>query len=539
MGEGSSNRGKSFLKGATILTAAGITAKFLGFFVKIALSRIIGSDGYGYYYIAYPVYATLLVVSRSGIPVSLAKLISAKIAVDERKTAFNIFRIGRYLSIIIGLFFSLLLFLLAKPYSLINEPDAYYAIVALSPAIFFVAIMATYRGFFQGMQNMVPTAISQVIEQIVRVTTMIILSYLLLPYGIEVAAAGATFGAVTGSCAGLLVLFYIYYKKKQKIRAYVNAKPLGDINSKKIIKDIFSLVIPITFGALVLPLMNLVDSIIVPNRLEAAGFIQTSVKLFGDLGFAMALVNFPTIITVSLAVSLVPSISEAKALNNDKLVARRTEAGFRLAVLMGLPAAVGLFLMSKPLANVIYGNIDVAVPLQIVAWGVLFIALQQTSAAILQGMGKPKIPAVNLLIGALINAFINYTLTAQPQFGIRGAAFGTVTGFAVAAFLNLIYVKKLTKFRLKIKSLLLKPILAVFVMGIIVNQGFALINNILASFTHYSYTITTFLIVLLAVITYFLLLLISKEIKYNDLILIPKYGRKLANILKRIGLVSD
>lgn len=540
MGE---DKGNNFIKGAAILTAAGLTAKVMGFVYRVILTRIIGTEGMGLYQMAYPIYTTLLVVSRSGIPVSLAKLISARIALGERKTAFKIFRVGRYLSLGVGFFFSLLMAFLAKP--LVNifnwDPRAYYAVLAISPAIFFVSIMATYRGFFQGLQNMVPTAYSQVIEQLVRMITMVTLVYFLVPYGLGFAAAGATFGAVTGSVAGLLTLLYVYYKRRKHIWNYVQIGSIDTLDSWKIIKDIAALGIPITFGALVQPLMSLVDTIIVPNRLQVAGFtVEKTTRLFGDLAaVAMTLVNFPTIITVSLAASLVPAISEAFALKEDNLIKTRTETGLRLAILLGLPSSVGLYVLARPLSRVIFAAPDAAIPLRVVAWGVLFIALQQTSSAILQGIGKTGIPARNLLLGAITNAFINYTLTGLPSFGIRGAALGTVAGFAVAALLNLFSVKKYTHFDFKVKVLVIKPVLAVFLMGVVTKQGFLLLNKLFSYFTDYSYTLATSVIVLMAIIAYGFALLLLKEIKYSDLVLIPKIGKKLASKLKKLGLVRD
>ena len=540
MGE---EKGKNFLKGAVILTTAGLIAKVMGFVYRVILTRLIGAEGMGLYEMAYPFYTTMLVVSRSGLPVSLAKLISGRIALDQKRVAFKIFRVGRILSLIVGLLFSVLMVVLARP--LINflkwDPRTYYPVLALSPAIFFVSIMAIYRGFFQGLQDMTPTAISQVLEQLVRMITMITLVYLLVPYGYGMAAAGATFGAVTGSVTGLLVLIFIYYKRRKNIWEYVQTGSGQDVDSRKIVKNIAALGIPITLGAMVQPLMKLIDTIIVPQRLQLAGYtIEKTTELFGDLSaVAMTLVNFPTIITVSLAASLVPSISEAFALHQDSLIKKRAHTGFRLTILITFPAAVGLFVMAKPLTEVIFAVPNAAVPLRIVAWGVLFIGLQQTSSAVLQGMGHTTIPARNLFIGAITNGIINYTLTVQPQFGIRGAALGTVTGFAVAALLNLIAVRKRTDFKFNLKDLLFKPVLAVFIMGISVQQGFPLINNLLVGITKYSYPVATFTTVFLAVLLYLFLLFLLQEIRYNDLIMIPIIGKRMARLFKKLGLVRS
>ena len=535
-------KSSSFLKGAFILSLAGIIAKIMGFGYRIILSRILGDEGIGLYQMAYPIYTTLLVVSRSGIPIALAKLISDRIARDQRKAAFKIFIVGRKLSIFVGLFFSILMAVMAKPLvNILNwDPRAFYAVIALSPAIFFVSIMATYRGFFQGLQNMVPTAYSQVLEQLVRMITMIGLVYYLIRYGLGYAAGGATFGAVTGSIAGLLLLLKIYSNKKTEIFTFIKSGSIETIKTFKIVKDIAYLGIPITLGALVQPLMNLVDAAIVPNRLQIAGFsIEAASQLYGRLaGMAMVLVNFPTIITVALAASLVPAISEAFAQNKNQLIKRRTETALRLTILIGLPSAAGLFILAKPLTSVIFNNAQAAVPLRIVAWGVFFIAIQQSTSGIIQGIGKTKIPARNLFIGAIVNALINYYLTALPAFGIKGASIGTVTGFAVAAILNLISLKYYTDFRIKVKQFIIKPIITVSLMITFTHFGFNIINNYLTKLgLSTAYALSTFAIVFLAVIVYLALLILFKEIKYNDFKMIPYVGEKTANFLRKYNLL--
>lgn len=535
-------KSSNFLKGAFILSAAGIIAKIMGFGYRVILSRILGDEGIGLYQMAYPIYTTLLVISRSGIPIALAKLISDRVAKDQKRDAFKIFVVGRKLSIFVGLFFSILMAILAKPLvDLLNwDPRAFYAVIALSPAIFFVSIMATYRGFFQGLQNMVPTAYSQVIEQLVRMITMIGLVYILIPHGLGYAAGGATFGAVTGSIAGLLILLKIYYNKKKEIFTFINSGQIESIKSFKIIKDIAYLGIPITIGALVQPLMNLVDAVIVPNRLQIAGFsIETASQLYGRLaGMAMVLVNFPTIITIALAASLVPAISEAYALNDNLLIKKRTETALRLTVLIGLPSAAGLYILAEPLTTVIFNNGLAAVPLKIVSWGVFFIAIQQSTSGIINGLGKTKIPARNLFIGALINGLINYYLTALPSFGIKGASFGTVTGFAVAALLNLISLKKYTNFRIKVKQLILKPVLTVSLMIIFAHYSFNLLLNTLNNINLTgAYTVSTFLSVFLTVVFYLCLLVLFREVKYSDLERIPYIGHDIAEYLRKYKIM--
>jgi stage V sporulation protein B len=527
---------QGFLQGALILTLAAFISKFMGLIYRILLTRLIGKQGIGLYQMAYPIYTTILVISRSGIPVAISKLVSEKVAEDNRKSAYRIFRIALSISFILGLFFSVVLILTAKPIAqnLLRDPRAFYSVLAIAPAIFFVSLMASYRGFFQGLQTMTPTAISQIVEQLVRMSTMLLLAYLLLSRGIEFAAAGAAFGAVTGAIAGLTVLLYIYYKHKNKIDEFSLSGPGDKLPINQIIKRLTSLAIPVTLGALVIPLMQFVDATLIPGRLQAAGFsVSEATGLYGDFaGMAMVLVNFPTVLTVSLAASLVPAISEAFALGKDKLIKSRTQAALRLTVFICLPAAVGLFLLATPLSKMLFDIPEAGVPLRYVSWGVIFVCLQQTSSSILQGIGKTSIPAKNLFLGATLNAALNYYLTAIPGVGIRGAALATASGFCLAAVLNLLAIGRLIGYKYNYKDMILKPLLAVIVMGLLVTPIYGQIIELMKN-----NTLATLGAVMSGALTYLLVLLFSGAVKERDIRLVPKIGDKLAEILHKIGLV--
>lgn len=532
----------NFVKGAAILTAAGIISRSLGLFYRIVITRLIGAEGVGLYQMAYPIYTTLLVVSVSGIPVALARLVSENIALGRWNNALRIFRVARGLSLVVGGLISALLFFLAKP--LITflglDPRSYYTVVAISPAILIVSLMASYRGFFQGMQNMVPTAYSQIVEQVVRMMTMIGLAYLLLPYGLEIAAAGATFSAVTGSLVGLSLLLVVFFKQKPQI----SLNSTDEVNSPervlKVIHQIASYVIPVTIGALVLPLMSLVDLIFVPQRLQTIGFsVEQATILYGELtGVALVLVHFPGIITSSLQISLIPAISTAYTLKLTDTIEKRTSLALRYAVIIGLPAAAGLFILAEPLCKVIFDVPTAAIPLRFVAWGVFFIALQQISSGILQGIGQVKLPARNLLIGASVNAIINYTLTAIPFFGIRGAALGTVLGFLTAASFNLISLQKRIRFSVNWSDSFFKPVIASGIMMAGAHFGyqgmFSLAKRILPWATE---LIALVFAVCFGASIFFLVMIVIGGITESDLSLLP--GIKcLIKPLQRLKLLK-
>jgi len=347
---------QSFVKGAAILTAAGMSVRLIGAFFRVALAMLIGDEGVGLFQMAYPVYSTLLAVSTAGIPIAISKLVSENIARDDYNGAKHIFNIALSILSLSGLVISITLFFSADFFArtIAQDPRAYLPLVSISPAIFLVTVMSAYRGFFQGQHQMLPTALSQIAEQLGRVLIALTLVLLLLPRGLEWAAAGASFGAVAGAFAGLISLLIVWWRQKKYF--------LGKLSSQKhqenlpffsVVYKIFALSVPITLGSLVMPLINIVDLSIVPQRLHSAGFdTSRATSLYGQLtGMASPLVHIPTIITVALAISLVPAISEAMALRKIKKIQERSYLAIRLTLLLSLPAAVGLFLLAKPITK--------------------------------------------------------------------------------------------------------------------------------------------------------------------------------------------
>jgi stage V sporulation protein B len=291
----------TFLKGAFILTVAGIIVKIIGSVNRILLSRLLGGEGIGLYQMAYPIYLLALSVSSAGIPVAISIIVAEKIALSDYRGANRVFRISLGVLAATGLLFTFLLYFGAGwliEHHFVRDPRAYYAIAALAPAIFFVTVLSSYRGYFQGLQMMTPTAVSQIFEQLLRVITMIAFAYILLPHGLEFAAAGASFGAGPGAAAGLLVLLYFYWKHKPGFKHQMETQPqIIQETSVSIISRIVKLALPVSLANIMLPVVASIDLLIVPARLEVAGYsVEQATELFGYLtGMAVPLVNLATI----------------------------------------------------------------------------------------------------------------------------------------------------------------------------------------------------------------------------------------------------
>lgn len=533
------HKDNSFLKGAAILGIAGVIVKILGAIYRIPITNIIKDEGMGYYQTAYPYYVLLLTISTSGFPVAIAKLVSEKRAIGDYASAQKVFKVALIGLLLGGIFSSLFVFLGARPMvESLGNPNAYYSLIALVPALFFVPIMSAYRGFFQGRQSMSPTALSQIAEQFFRVVTGLLLTYLLVDRGIPIAAGGASFGGSVGAFAGTLVILVMYFAKRNEINEEVQTSIVNEQYSvANIVKDLLIIAIPITIGASIAPIMDTIDATLVQRRLQFIGFTEANAnEMYGQLkGLAQTLINFPQIFSIAIAMSLVPAISDASARKKKKEIEGIIGSGIRITLLIGLPAAFGLFVLARPIINLLYYNNSIETInstghiLAYLSFGVIFLTLVQSLTAILQGLGKPLIPVMNLFIGALVKVVLTYTLTVVPSINIKGAAISTVVAYAIAAILDLISVRMISKIKLNYSNIFIKPLISSLGMAITVKLGYAFL------LTFISDRLSTLLSVMIGALVYLILLIVTGTLTQNDMALLPK-GDKIAKKLERFKI---
>ncbi|MBO8169793.1 MAG: polysaccharide biosynthesis protein [Thermoanaerobacteraceae bacterium] len=521
-----------FVRGAAILAAAGFISKLMGALYRIPFARLVGGEGVGLYQMAYPLYTVVLALSTAGIPVAISILVSEKLAVGDRYGARRVFKVSLAMLAGAGAFFSLLLAASAKTlaYHVLSEPRAAAPITAIAPAIFVTSIVSALRGYFQGYQVMHPTAISQVLEQLVRVTTVFFAVFIFLPRSITLVAAGATFGAVTGSAAALV--FLVWYLFAMHRTNKVSRVPVFPQERKReLVMRIGTIALPLSLGNLVMPISQMIDALVVPQRLRIAGFAATrATELFGEFtGMAGSLINLPTIVTVSLAVSLVPAISQALAKGNTAVVSRRINAALRISIILMLPAAAGLWALAEPIALLLYDIREVGIPLAYLSWGVFFLGLYQMTSGALQGLGKTYIPVINLFLASAAKFFLSYWWTAVPWLAIRGAALATVFGFAMAFLLNYLALKILVT-GVHFKCFLLRPLPAVAVMAVSVIAAYKWLDLIFGN------TVATLASVGLGAVIYVLVLGLFGVFRVQDLHDLPFVGHKLIRLLVKLGI---
>lgn len=534
-----------FIRGAAVLAVTGIAARIIGAVFRVVLAAILGDEGIGLYQYAYPIYSTLLVISTAGIPVALSKIMAEKIALKDYREAERVFTIAFYLLALSGLLITLVMLFGARFISvvLIKDIKAVYPLMAISPAIFFVTVMASLRGFFQGQQNMVPTAGSQLLEQLVRVGFSITLVFLLIPAGLEYAAAGATSGAAAGGLAGLLLLAVLYLKNRNNLKELgLRQKVHQPAGVGQIIRRIFSLAIPVTVGGLVIPLITMIDLAIVPRQLIAAGFeLERARALYGQLtGMAGSVVYFPNVVALALSMSLVPAISEAYALQNKVQIQGRTAMAIKLTVLFSLPAAAGLYLLAEPITVLLFNNAEAGYSLAYMSWSVVPLCLYVATTGLIQGLGKPIVPALNMFYGGLVKTALAWYLTAIPALNVGGAALASVAGLLVAAALNLLYVKRKTGWIVNLRELLFLPLFSTLLMAVVVYFCFSGIMRLGSGFSSQGLlnALAVFISILAGFFIYGLALLFSGGLNRAELVMVPYIGKSLAGLAGRFGFLK-
>lgn len=449
---------QSLIKGSLILGLAGIIAKFLGFFFRWPLIMLIGDTGIGYYQLSYPLYM-FFVAMASGVPIAISKMISEKNAVGDIKGSYEVVKESVYLMAILGIGTSLILFFFAKPIiSFLKwNSKSYYSLIAISFAPMMIAFVNVFRGFFQGMQNMTHTGVSQILEQMGRVIVGVGMAVILLPKGIEYSAGGASLGAAGG---GVLALIYLYLK-------YVDVKRKSGIrkvkNNPAILTRILQIAIPISIGTTVGTIMSLIDSILVPQKLLLSGLSENDATiLYGQLtGKASVLVNIPLTISMAICTSLIPIIAESFILKEKKNMESKINLSLKLSAIVAFPSALGLFFLAEPIMKLIFfKNYQGVEILRYLALSIPFIIVTQTSTSVLQASNHYIRPVINLFIGCIVKIILTWYLVPMSRINIYGAVIASVGAYITVAALNMVSLKNKIKITIDAYNCFFKPLIA-------------------------------------------------------------------------------
>ncbi len=493
----------SFLGGTYALAVAAVVNRVLGAVYRVLLYGALQREGMGLLQMALPVYFLTVAVCTSGIRTATSRMVAEREARGRPGEGYTVFRTSLWLLSVLGFALSVALFGLSRPIAryLTKDPRSVIVLAAIAPGIFFEAVTAAYRGLFHGRQRMWPAAVSQIVEQVIRMGTTFLLVFALLPIGIEMAAAGAAAGSVIGSVAGFVSILWAHSSSRERVgsrgragthdsarlpgRRRLQSTPGSHVKagSEPLLREMARIAAPVSLVTILLSATRVIDVAVIPLRLQTMGLsVSEATALYGQLtGGAMPLVTLPTVITAALQVSLVPAVTRAQATRDVARIRRLLGTAFRITVSLMLPAAAGLYVLSEEIPRFLYKDPGLAPIIAVMAATPLLMSLEQVTSGGLQGLGRFSVMMRNLLLAAGAQTAVTYSLTALPRFGIIGAAYGMITGCAVGAGLNFISLAHETP-GLVADSLatVLRPAISALFMGVVVRYSYGL----LAAATH-------------------------------------------------------
>lgn len=520
-------KGSSYLKQASILVAAGLIVRFIGFLYRLPLTALWGDTGNAIYSAGYQVYNFLLILSSAGLPAAIGKMVSERMALGEYENAHKVFRVALLGCGTISFLFMVGLFLLADwiSVSICKIPDSYYALITLAPTILVVGIMSVFRGYFQGMNTMVPTAISQVVEQIFNASASVILAYLLVRHSVALASAGGTAGTGIGAVAGLFVMLLTYTKARPTLMTQIQqSSGRKKESARQIGKTLVCTAFPIILGTAIYSITNLADMSMVMERLLTAGFSSDEAEiLYGQLqGKYVVLTTMPVAISTAMATAAVPTIAASAVLKDKEAVRRKINMAVKIAMVISIPAAVGMGVLAHQILLMLFPTAAEGGELLTVgSISILFLALSQIVTGTLQGIGKVHVPAINAAFGAVVKIALNYVLIVIPAINVQGAVISTIACYAVASLLNLWALKRAVGFWPDLVGALVKPAISAVVMGIACFVAYRLLDVL-------GNTLATLLTICVGMAVYAVVLLKTKGLTEGEIQSMPMGNRLLA-----------
>lgn len=528
----------TFLSGVLLLTLSTVSVKIIGLIYKIPMLAYLGSEGMGYFNSAYEIYALFCVISTAGLPVALSVLISGAVARGEEKSVVRIYRAAMLIFLCIGVLGSGVMVLFARQFcELIQSENAYYSILAIAPTVFLICISSALRGFFQGYQQMLPTAVSQILESLGKLLFGLLFAYIALKkgYGTPVVAAFAGIGLTLGT---LLSVVYLMIKKVRFHKKQEKSRSRRTLPSYQgIWKSLARLAIPMTLGASLVSVTKLIDMTMILRRLQAIGYSEVLAnKAYGSYT-TLALSVFgllPTLLN-SIALPLVPILSGAIAAGETQKQQHLIRTTYRLTAIFAIPAALGVSAFAEPVLRLLFGYdpeaVSLAAPLLAYLGVSVFLSCMITATnSILHAYQIVNRPILSMLAGAIVKIVSAYFLIGNPRIGLFGAPISTFLCNLTVVLLNLCFAAKLYDIP-DMLSFFIRPLLAATVS---VGAGFGAYRYLVIQFGERS----LFAIGCIGGVVglYLILACVTGSVSEDDVRSMPM-GDKLYRILSRLHLI--
>lgn len=536
------NSTKLFFSGVALLTVSNLIIKVIGLMFKIPMNGIIDDEGMGYYGNAYTIYTFLYMIATAGLPVALSIMISEARAKGRIRQVQRVLKIAMTVFVSVGFVgMSVMIFGSKIISGIIGAPPTYLCLMAVAPTLFFICISSALRGYFQGYQQMFPTAVSQLIEAICKLVIGIAFAKYAIDqgYALSVAAAYAALGLTIG--AGLGMIFMVISKLIFKPAAY-DAEYLADgedesvDTSKAIVKRLFLIALPITVSASVMSLTNLIDTALVQNLLQKVGYTQEiATKMYGNYtSLAVPMFNMPPALIYPISYSIVPMLTAAISRGDHQRSKTIMNSCLRVSVLVGLPCGLGLAALAKPILSLFYKaeSVEMAWPLlTLLGPSTLFLCILSISNSILQVCGHERKPLISMAIGACVKLVTNFILVQIPGVGMMGTPISTFLCYLTVTAIDFYFLAKYINMKLNFVDMFLRPFIAAAACAAAALGVYTLVAS------HISPKLSTLLAICVAGVVYLVLVFLTKAIRSEDILMLPK-GEKILGVMKKTKLIK-
>ena len=528
-----------FLSGVAVLTVSTAIVKVIGLLYKIPMIKVLGEEGMGYFNSAYELYTFFYIIATAGLPVAISIMIAKSLERGRCENVKKIYNVVFSILFLLGITGTVILYYGAAFFgAAIGNTNAVMCIAAIAPMALFICVSSAVRGFFQGHQNMMPTAVSQVIEALGKLFLGLALAIWSVKegYDIPMAAAFATAGITAG--VGLSMLYLLLSKLIVKRRESIAVEDASKDTSKSILGGLIKIAVPITLSSLVISLTRVVDLVMIMRRLQAIGYTMGAANaIYGSYStLAVSMYNLPAAFVTPIAISLVPILTSAIQSTDKMREHRILNSSLRLCGLITLPASLGLAIFSRPILELVFAGevsaINVAAPLlSVLGISVFFSSLMTVTNSVLQAYGMERKPIVSMLAGAVVKALFSYVLIGIPEINIFGAPISTFVCALTVTLINFYYIRKATGELESATRLFIKPLLASTVSIGACGAVYYAARTIVGE----SYLLTIICIAL-AITLYGLCSLKMKAIVSEDILLLPM-GDKIEKLFRKVKLL--
>lgn len=533
--------GKHIIKQGTILAAASVISRIIGMLYRSPMAAVIGDKGNGLYSFAFEIYSIALILSSYSIPLAVSKLLSARFAKKEYKNADKIYKFAYIFAAVSGMVMALILFFGAGTIERLSGHEGLaLPLKVLAPTVFVVALAGTIRGFFQSRNTMMPTAVSQLAEQIINAIVSIVAAVILVRFAANefdkarYGAAGGTIGTLFGALSSLMFLIFLFVIYKPRMKKHLSHDKVGvTVSNEEVLKLIVATIVPVILSQTVYQSIGVVDGFMFGNLYKGSD----STALYGIYSSKYRLmVNVPNAISSALASSMIPSLVSLYTLKNFVEFRARLKTSVKFNMIIAFPCAFGISALSGMIMKLLFPTTDTVISGRMLMYGsvaVLFYALSTVTNAALQGMDRMRLPVRHAAISLLIHIPLMVILLKFTKLGAHALVIGNIIYPLIVCALNWASVARYANYRQEVKTTFIIPLLASSVMWI---ETFCL-SRLMAKVLPVNYitnALITIICIVNACLVYFIMLFVLKGVTREELKEFPMGGRmaKFADKLK-------